>query len=72
MPTNSRVLFGKRIRELRLKQKWSQEKLAETASLSTAYVSDIERGRRNVGLTIVLKLARAFKVDAGKLFKGVR
>ena len=42
------------------------------ASLSTTYVSDIERGRRNVGLDNVMKLARAFKIDAAKLFQGVR
>lgn len=69
---NPRVLFGNRIRELRVKRRWSQERLAEMASLSTAYISDIERGKRSAGLDIVMKLARAFKVDAAKLFKGVR
>ena len=71
MPTNSRVLFGRRIRELRLQHKWSQETLAEKSSLSTTYISEVERGKRNLGLDNVMKLARAFKVDAGKLFKGV-
>ena len=73
VPTNARTrAFGKRIRELRNKKKWSQEKLAEESGLHTTYISGIECGKRNVGMEIVLKLARALKVDVGKLFKGVR
>jgi transcriptional regulator with XRE-family HTH domain len=72
MPANTRVLFGKRVREIRLKRKWSQEKLAEESGLHTTYISGIERGKRNVGMENVVKLARALKVDVGQLFKGVR
>ena len=72
MPTNPRVLFGKRVRDLRQKRKWTQEMLAEKSGLSTVYVSDIECGKRNVGLDNVMKLARAFRIEPTKLFKGVR
>jgi transcriptional regulator with XRE-family HTH domain len=72
MPANTRILFGKRVREIRLKRKWSQEKLAEESGLHTTYISGIERGKRNVGMENVVKLARALKVDVGQLFKGVR
>jgi len=65
------TLFGKRVRQLRLKKKWSQEKLAEESGLHTTYISGIERGKRNLGIENVVKLARALKVDTGKLFKGV-
>jgi len=72
MPTTTRTrAFGKRIRELRLKKKWSQEKLAEASGLHWTYISGIERGKRNLGIENVVKLARALKVDVGKLFKGV-
>jgi len=71
MPTIP-ALFGKRIRELRLKKKWSQEKLAEESGLHWTYISGIERGKRNLGIENVMKLARALKVDVGQLFKGVR
>ena len=70
--SKSSVVFGKRVRELRLKRKWSQEKLAELASMHTTYLSGIERGKRNVGLENILKLAHAFKMDVGKLVKGIR
>ncbi len=73
MPTTTRTrAFGKRIRELRLKKKWSQEKLAEESGLHFTYISGIECGKRNVGMENIVKLARALKVDVGKLFKGVR
>jgi transcriptional regulator with XRE-family HTH domain len=64
--------FGKRVGEIRLKRKWSQEKLTEESGLHTTYISGIERGRRNVEMENVVKLARALKVDVGQLFKGVR
>jgi transcriptional regulator with XRE-family HTH domain len=72
MPTTTRTrAFGKRIRELRLKRKWSQEKLAEESGLHFTYISGIECGKRNVGMENILELARALKVDVGQLFKGV-
>jgi len=54
-----------------MKRKWSQEKLAEESGLHTTYLSGIERGRRNVGMENIVKVARALKVDVGQLFKGV-
>ncbi len=72
MPTTrTRVLFGKRVRELRMKRKWSQAKLAEESGLHTTYISGIERGRRNVGMENIVKVARALKGDVAQLFKGV-
>jgi len=71
MPSNIRALFGKRIRELRLKRKFSQEKLSELAGLHPTYISNIENGKRNIGIEIAVKLARALNVDVGQLFKGV-
>jgi len=66
------ALLENEVRELRLKKKWSQEKLAKRSGLHTTYISGSKRGKRNLGIENVVKLARALKVDAGKLFKGVR
>jgi transcriptional regulator with XRE-family HTH domain len=55
-----RAALGERVRELRERRDWSQEKLAERANLDTAYISGIERGRRNPGLNTLFHLARAF------------
>lgn len=65
------IAFGQRLRELRQERGWSQERLAEAAGLHWTYVGQIERGRRNVTLHNVLKLARGLGVDAGVLVAGL-
>jgi transcriptional regulator with XRE-family HTH domain len=64
--------FGKRLRELRLKRKVSQEKLAEMAQLHRNYVGLMERGESNVSLLTLVALARALGVRPAKLIEPVR
>lgn len=45
----------------------TQERLAERAGLHTTYVSDIERGQRNVGLLNLDRLAVALSIDLPEL-----
>lgn len=63
------IMFGKRIKELRLQENISQEELAFRCQLSKNYVSDVERGRRNVSLKVVEKFALGLKVPAYYLFR---
>ncbi len=67
-PPPWRTDLGARIRELRAERDWSQERLAEAAAIHTTYVSGVERGRRNVSIDILHRLAVAFDVDIGDLF----
>lgn len=60
--------FGLRIRELRMMQKISQEELAWRCQLSKNYVSDVERGRRNVSLKAIEKFAKGLDVQIEDLF----
>lgn len=46
----------------------SQEELAERAGLHRTYVSDIERGARNVSLESIEKLASALEISVSTLF----
>jgi transcriptional regulator with XRE-family HTH domain len=64
--------FGERVRQLRLKKKLSQERLAELAGLHVTFVGAIERGKRNLSLVTIVKLAKALKVKPGELFRGIR
>ena len=64
--------FGKRVRQLRLKKKLSQERLADLAGLHVTFVGAIERGKRNLSLVTIVKLAKALKVKPGELFRGIR
>jgi transcriptional regulator with XRE-family HTH domain len=62
-----RILFGKRLRELRLERKISQEKLAEMASLHRNYVGVLERGGQSPSLDAICKLASALKIKPAEL-----
>ena len=62
------IRFGRRIKELRLKQNISQEELAFRCLLSKNYVSDVERGTRNVTLKVVEKFAYGLNVHPSQLF----
>ncbi len=67
MPSNILKLFGKQIRAIRKKRGFSQEELAFRSSLHRTYISDIERGSRNVSLLNIEKLAKALKVKMREL-----
>jgi CheY-like chemotaxis protein/DNA-binding XRE family transcriptional regulator len=59
--------FGARVRGWRDRLGLSQEKLAELAGLHRTYISDVERGARNLSLNSINKLAGALKVSAATL-----
>jgi transcriptional regulator with XRE-family HTH domain len=61
--------FGDRVRALRLELGVSQEKLALDCGLDRTYISGIERGKRNVSLVNIHRLADALGVSASDLFQ---
>ena len=63
--------LGAAVRALRLARGLTQERLAEEAGLHTMYVSDVERGRRNVGVINIDRLATALSVDLPTLMGDV-
>jgi transcriptional regulator with XRE-family HTH domain len=54
--------IGRRIRLLREKRGWSQDQLAFEADLHRAYVGQIERGEKNIGLINLEKISLALGV----------
>lgn len=62
-------MLGKRIRFYRRLNGLTQEKLAEKAELVPSYVSDVERGRVNISVDAVHRIARAFGVGLRDLFE---
>ncbi|HWZ99603.1 MAG TPA: helix-turn-helix transcriptional regulator [Candidatus Dormibacteraeota bacterium] len=72
MPLDPLSAFGTRLRELREQRNLSQEKLAEMADLHRNYVGNLERGKSNVSLLTIVKLARSLNVKPIKLLELVR
>jgi CheY-like chemotaxis protein len=64
-----KALLGAAIKAERSALGISQEELAYRAGLHRTYVSDVERGARNLSLESVEKLAQALKVSVPMLFE---
>ena len=58
---------GSRIRKYRLAKGLSQEELAFEADLHRAYIGQIERGEKNIGVQNLQKIATALKIKMSKL-----
>jgi XRE family transcriptional regulator, regulator of sulfur utilization len=60
--------LGKRIRELRKERRYSQEKLAELASIHENHVRRIEGGTANPSYLVLIRIAKALGVSVADLF----
>jgi len=60
--------IGLNITIIRERQGLTQEKLAELADLHRAYVGQIERGEKNIGLKNLEKIAKALNINIRILF----
>lgn len=69
---DARVVFGATVRSRRERLGLSQEKLAEECGLHRTYVSSLERGRRNVSLVNICRLAGALRCEPRELLADVR
>lgn len=68
MKNETLIAFGKRVRELRKANNWTQEKLAEISGLHPNYIGMVERGERNPSLVNIEILAKAFGINLSELF----
>ncbi len=66
--TETKKHFGAAVRSERTRLGLSQEILAERASLHRTYITDIERGARNLSLETIYKLSSALGVSIEALF----
>lgn len=75
MPTDSQpttdplVLFGQRLVQLRKERGWSQEQLALECGMARSYLGGVERGKRNIALLNICKLADALSVSPSEMLK---
>ncbi len=64
-----KLRLGNRVRELRQRKDWTQERLAAEAGLHRNYLGGIERGERNPTVTNVAKIAQALGMPIAALFE---
>lgn len=65
---NIKEKFGQKVKRLREQKGFSMEYLANISNIDRTYISDIEKGKRNVSLLIIEKLSKALEVTIQELF----
>lgn len=63
-------IVGQNIRELRRMRRFSQEELAHRAGIDRSYLSELENGLKNIGLSTIAYVAHALSVKVTDLFAG--
>jgi DNA-binding XRE family transcriptional regulator len=64
---NGRAALAIQLRTVRKRRRLTQESLAERAGMDRSYLSGIERGRHNVPLDTICRLAWALGMDVREL-----
>lgn len=62
------LLFGKKLKELRVAKNLTQIELAEKSGLHPNYIGMVERGERNPSLINIDKLAKALNTSLPEIF----
>ena len=64
-----RKRLGAKVRALREKRGWSQETLAYETGFGRSFMSAIERGKKDIRLSTLYKLAALFETTPSQLLK---
>ena len=67
MSSDFYLKLGRKIFELRKKQKISREKFAEPAGINDYYLGEIERGEKKASIDTLIKISRTFKIKVHEL-----
>ena len=69
MPTDICQRLGDRIRQLRTERKWTQQMLADHAGIGQDHLSELERGKKEIGIRVLEKIAEALDVRLKQFFE---
>lgn len=61
------IYFGRVVKQLREEHRYSQEVLADRASLNRTYLGEVERGVAVPSLATIAKIANALNLSASEL-----
>jgi transcriptional regulator with XRE-family HTH domain len=65
------VLLGKRVHDLGVAKKWSQEEFAHVSGLHRTYIGQIERGEKNISFGNLVKISSTLGVTAAELLSAL-
>ncbi|MBQ2269466.1 MAG: helix-turn-helix transcriptional regulator [Bacteroidaceae bacterium] len=65
------VRFGNRIKQLRLSKGLSQEKFAISIDMDRTYYASVEKGKRNISIVNIEKIAKGLDISLEELFREV-
>jgi transcriptional regulator with XRE-family HTH domain len=65
------VALGKRIRSLRRSREWTQVEMADYLGINRGHLSDLEMGKREIGLLMLQVIARGLDTTMARLLKGL-
>jgi transcriptional regulator with XRE-family HTH domain len=65
------VQLGKRIRTRRRRKGWTQTDMAVNLDMNRGHISDIELGKREVGIITLQVMARGLNTTMENLLKGL-
>ena len=63
--------FGNRVQLLRKENNLSQEKFALLIGMDRTYYASVEKGRRNISIINIEKIANGFGISISELFKDI-
>ena len=66
---NIKVLFGRKIRELRKRNSLTQAQLAEKVNVDDKHISCIEAGKNFPSADLIYRFSNAFKLEIKDLFE---
>lgn len=64
---NVTLRFGHRLQKLRKERGWTQVEMADVMGIDRSYISDMERGKKNVCLPTLEVLAQGFGISMAQL-----
>jgi transcriptional regulator with XRE-family HTH domain len=65
---NIKEKFGQKVKQLREENGFSIEQLANISNVDRNYISDIEKGKRNVSIEIIEKIITGLETDLATFF----
>ena len=65
---NIKEKFGQKVKQLREEKGFSIEHLANISDVDRNYISDIEKGKRNVSIEIMEKIMTGLETDLATFF----